>query len=132
MTFDTQIDRRNTHSSKWDMMEPLYGVSPDDGLAMWVADMDFRPPRAVADSLARLTEHGIFGYFGDDSKYLDAIAWWMKHRHGWEVPRGGIFTTAEQSGAFRGTRDVFVDGQTPQGPHRVSARDVRRADRYAG
>ena len=39
MTFDIQIDRRNTHSSKWDMMEPLYGVSPENGLAMWVADM---------------------------------------------------------------------------------------------
>ena len=61
MTFDTQIDRRNTHSSKWDMMEPLYGVSPDDGLAMWVADMDFRPPQAVADSLTKLTNHGIYG-----------------------------------------------------------------------
>ena len=109
MTFDTRIDRRNTHSSKWDMMEPLYGVSPDDGLAMWVADMDFRPPQAVADSLARLTEHGIYGYFGDDRKYLDAVAWWMKHRHGWEVPRSGIFTT---HGLVNGTAlcvDTFTE-----------------------
>ena len=91
------------------MMEPLYGVSPDDGLAMWGADRDFRPPQAVADSLARLTEHGIYGYFGDDSKYLDAIAWWMKHRHGWEVPRGGIFTT---HGLVNGTAlcvDTFTE-----------------------
>jgi cystathionine beta-lyase len=109
MTFDTQIDRRNTHSSKWDMMEPLYGVSPDDGLAMWVADMDFRPPQAVADSLTKLTDHGIYGYFGDDSEYLDAVAWWMKNRHGWEVPRGGIFTT---HGLVNGTAlcvDTFTD-----------------------
>jgi bifunctional pyridoxal-dependent enzyme with beta-cystathionase and maltose regulon repressor activities len=34
------------------MMQPLYGVSPDDGLAMWVADMDFRPPAAVTEALA--------------------------------------------------------------------------------
>lgn len=42
--FDEPIDRRQTHSMKWDMMEPLFGVPPADGIAMWVADMDFRPP----------------------------------------------------------------------------------------
>ena len=47
MNFDEIIDRTGTHSSKWDMMEPLYGVSPKDGLSMWVADMDFRPPGCV-------------------------------------------------------------------------------------
>ena len=37
MNFDEIIDRRNTHSSKWDNMEQLYGISQDDGIAMWVA-----------------------------------------------------------------------------------------------
>ena len=49
--FDEVIDRRGTFCSKWDMMQALYGVSPDDGLAMWVADMDFRPPPAVTAAL---------------------------------------------------------------------------------
>ena len=43
MSFDDMIDRRGTHCVKWDGMEGLYGVSPDEGIAMWVADMDFRP-----------------------------------------------------------------------------------------
>ena len=43
MNFDERIERRGTHSVKWDMMESLYGVPQDDGIAMWVADMDFRP-----------------------------------------------------------------------------------------
>ena len=93
MNFDEHIDRRNTHSSKWDMMEPLFGISPDDGLSMWVADMDFRPPQAVQDKLAEVIKHGVYGYFGDDGPYLDAIQWWMKNRHNWDVPRDGIFTT---------------------------------------
>ena len=38
MSFDEIIDRRGTRSAKWDKMEAIYGVSPDDGLAMWVAD----------------------------------------------------------------------------------------------
>ncbi|MEM6307115.1 MAG: aminotransferase, partial [Pseudomonadota bacterium] len=44
MDFDTPISRHKTHSMKWDMMEPIYGVPADTGLSMWVADMDFRPP----------------------------------------------------------------------------------------
>ena len=34
--FDTSIDRRGTHCEKWDGMEHRYGVSPEDGIAMWV------------------------------------------------------------------------------------------------
>lgn len=91
--FDTVIDRRNTHSVKWDMMEPLYGVSPDDGLAMWVADMEFAPPACVQDAVQGMRDHGVYGYFGDEGPYLDAICWWMKTRHSWEVDPKSIFTT---------------------------------------
>ena len=111
MNFDEHIDRRNTHSAKWDMMELLYGVSPNDGLSMWVADMDFRPPKTVQDKLAELLDHGVYGYFGDDGPYLDAIQWWMKHRHGWEVPRDGVFTT---HGLVNGTA-MCVDTFTAPG-----------------
>ncbi|MBL3584977.1 pyridoxal phosphate-dependent aminotransferase [Rhodovulum sulfidophilum] len=93
MNFDEIIDRRGTHSSKWDMMEPIYGVSPEEGLAMWVADMDFRPPACVSQALQSMVDHGIYGYFGDDAAYKAAIGWWMKSRHGWEVDPAAIFTT---------------------------------------
>lgn len=91
--FDEAIDRRNTHALKWDMMEPLYGVSSDDGLAMWVADMDFRPPPAVNEALAAAVAHGVHGYFGDDRAYKSAITGWMARRHGWEVDPAAIATT---------------------------------------
>ncbi len=83
--FDEKIDRRNTHSLKWDEMESRYGISPDDGLPMWVADMDFRPPQAVNDMLARAAEHGIHGYYGNDKPYKDAVISWMKRRHQFDV-----------------------------------------------
>jgi cystathionine beta-lyase len=91
--FDTLIERRGTHSAKWDKMEDFCGVSSDDGIPMWVADMDFRPPQSVLASVRDYTDHGIFGYFGDDSAYLDAICWWMQTRHGWSVDAGHIFST---------------------------------------
>ncbi|MGB1236352.1 MAG: MalY/PatB family protein [Planktomarina sp.] len=111
MDFDTKIDRVNTHSAKWDMMEPLYGVSPDDGISMWVADMDFKPPQVVQDSLDWMVNHGIYGYFGDDGAYKDAIRWWMSTRHNWEVDPAHIFTTG---GLVNGTA-LCVDTWTNPG-----------------
>ncbi|QPH56253.1 MalY/PatB family protein [Pontivivens ytuae] len=93
MNFDEVIDRRNTHSVKWDACESIYGVSPDDGIAMWVADMDFKPPQAVNAALADAVEHGIHGYFGNDAPYKAAITGWMHRRHGWEVDPEWISTT---------------------------------------
>ena len=109
--FDPIIDRKGTHCAKWDMMEPIYGVSPDDGLAMWVADMDFRPPQTVIDAVQAQVDLGIFGYFGDDSTYKAAIQWWMKTRHGWEVDPDAIFTT---HGLVNGTA-LCVDTFTAPG-----------------
>ncbi len=93
MNFDEIIDRRGTHSVKWDKMQALFGVSPDDGIAMWVADMDFRPPQVVQTALERVLAHGMYGYYGDDREYLAAIRWWMANRHGWEVDPAHVFTT---------------------------------------
>lgn len=93
MDFDTPINRIGTHCVKWDMMEKLYGVPADGGLAMWVADMDFRPPASVQRAVEGMAAHGIYGYFGDDRAYLDAIRWWMQTRHGWTVEAADIFTT---------------------------------------
>lgn len=91
--FDEPIDRRRTHSVKWDMMEPYFGVPAEGGLAMWVADMDFRPPPAVMAALAREIETGVPGYFGDEKAYRAAIQGWMARRHGWEIAPEWILTT---------------------------------------
>ena len=93
MSFDDVIDRFGTHSVKWDMMERIYGVPAEDGIAMWVADMDFRPPQCVADAIAKMHSHGVYGYYGDETPYKEAIGWWMQNRHGWSVKADEIFTT---------------------------------------
>tara|TARA_R110002111_G_scaffold2132_2_gene13953 strand:- start:210 stop:1379 length:1170 start_codon:yes stop_codon:yes gene_type:complete len=111
MNFDEIIDRQGTHSSKWDKMEPIYGVPASTGIAMWVADMDFRPPVVVQDALQGMLDHGIYGYFGDDSKYLNAIQWWMDNRHGWKIDPEWVFTT---HGLVNGTA-MCVDAFTKPG-----------------
>lgn len=111
MTFDTPINRFGTHSVKWDSMEAIYGVPAMDGIAMWVADMDFRPPVCVQTALEGMLAHGVYGYYGDDAAYLDAIRWWMQTRHGWSVEREQIFTT---HGLVNGTA-MCVDAFTKPG-----------------
>lgn len=111
MTFDEIIDRRGTHSDKWDMMKAKYGISPEDGIAMWVADMDFRPPACVTEALRAMTDHGIYGYYGDDAGYRTAIRWWMDARHGWRIEPEWIFTT---HGLVNGT-GVCVEAFTEPG-----------------
>jgi cystathionine beta-lyase len=93
MNFDEIIERRNTHSAKWDLMEKIYGVPTDQGISMWVADMDFRPPACVQTALQSMLDHGIYGYFGDDGDYLASIRWWMKTRHNWDIDPAWVFTT---------------------------------------
>lgn len=111
MNFDEVIDRHGTHSVKWDMMEKIYGVPAADGIPMWVADMDFRPPACVQTAVEDMADHGIYGYFGDDSAYRAAIAWWMENRHGWQVDPAAIFTT---HGLVNGTA-MCVDTFTAPG-----------------
>jgi cystathionine beta-lyase len=91
--FDTIIDRRGTQCLKWDSMKDRYGVSPDDGLAMWVADMEFHPPPEVNEAIRRTADHGIHGYPGDLNSYHEAIVNWMGRRHGWFIEPKWISTT---------------------------------------
>ena len=111
MDFDEVIDRRGTHSSKWDTMEELYGVSPDNGLSMWVADMDFRAPEVIQRKLRSISSHGIYGYYGDQEEYKNSIKWWMKNRHDWKIDTSWIFTT---HGLVNGTA-LCIDAFTERG-----------------
>lgn len=111
MNFDEIHNRVGSHSVKWDMMETLYGVSPEDGLSMWVADMDFKAADVIQDAVKAMADHGIYGYYGDDASYRNAICWWMENRHGWKVDPSWIFTT---HGLVNGTA-ICVDTFTAPG-----------------
>ena len=106
--FDEIIDRRNTHSAKWDRMEKVYGVPSDGGLPMWVADTDFRAPQVVLDRLQAAIDHGVFGYVDNSDEFNAAIQWWMKNRHGWEVQADWIFTTTGIVNAVGMCLDAFT------------------------
>jgi len=93
MHFDDPTDRRGIHSAKWDLLEPAFGIPADEGLPMWVADKDFYPPDFLQDAARQLVENGNYGYFTGEDTYKDAVAWWMKTRHGWDADPAHMFTT---------------------------------------
>ncbi|WP_027244936.1 MalY/PatB family protein [Leisingera daeponensis] len=107
MDFDTIIDRRGTRSSKWDKMETLFGVSPQDGLAMWTADSDYQTAPCVIEAVKKAAEHGVFGYSWQHPEYLQAVQWWMKTRHSWDIETDWVLTTQGLGNAIALSLDVW-------------------------
>jgi len=86
--FDKVIERRNTHSVKWDNLDKSFGA--DDILPMWVADMDFACPKPILDSIEKRNKHGVFGYTTRPESLHESIINWMKKRHGWDIRKEWI------------------------------------------
>lgn len=73
-----QVERRNTHSLKWDALGERFG-NPDL-LPLWVADTEFRAPEAVLDALTARVRHGAFGYATVPDSYFEAFDAWAAAR----------------------------------------------------
>lgn len=86
--FDEIIDRRNTHSVKWDQ------CPSDDVIPMWIADMDFKAAPCIMDALKQRLEHGVFGYANVPEEFYTSIINWFERRHNWKIDRSWIeYTT---------------------------------------
>ena len=94
--FDRVVERRGTHASKWDNMAKLSGIDPKDGIAMWVADMDFVAPPGVTAALKEEVERGTHGYYANTGSWAEALCDWYIKRHdlkidpAWVSPTPGI------------------------------------------
>ncbi|MDF2530637.1 MAG: hemolysin [Clostridia bacterium] len=91
MNFNDVVNRKNTGSIKWDMMDQFQ--KPKDVLPLWVADMDFRAPEGVLKVLMDRVEHGILGYTKPGDSYYEAVVNWMMRRHNWRIKREWILIT---------------------------------------
>lgn len=81
--FDEIIERRGTHSIKFDSMQELWGRN--DLIPMWVADMDFRTPSFIVEAIKKRIEHEIFGYTKPSDEYFNSIIRWVDKRYGMKV-----------------------------------------------
>ncbi len=83
MDFDRLTERAGTHQLKWSEAERHIGLKGPDALPMWVADMDFDVAPVIAEAAERIATSGIMGYFSGDGEMTEAVANWMRTRHGW-------------------------------------------------
>lgn len=93
--FDKIIQRKGTHSLKWEYFHSMFNVSEDQELLpLWVADMDFESPQPVLDAVRKRAEHGIFGYSSPGNDYFDSVINWMGRRHHWDIKKEWIVVTS--------------------------------------
>ena len=71
--FNEPVNRRNTHSLKWDVKERE--------LPMWVADMDFQTAPEIQEAIRERAAHGVFGYSIVPEEWYQAYMGWWERRH---------------------------------------------------
>jgi cysteine-S-conjugate beta-lyase len=91
--FDRIIERRGTHSTKWDMIKQLSGIDAPDALPLWVADMDFAAPPGVTAALTEEVQRATHGYYADTGTWARALCDWMQRRHQWIIDPATVSQT---------------------------------------
>ena len=77
--FDQVIERRHSHSTKWQKFAP-------DVLPFWVADMDFAAPEGILEAVKARLAHPILGYTDRPASLNDAFHSWLQRHFNWSIP----------------------------------------------
>ncbi|MFC6169544.1 MalY/PatB family protein [Loigolactobacillus jiayinensis] len=77
--FDTEINRTNSNSEKWDLRESVF--NNQNILPMWVADTDFMAPQEITNSLVTRLHQSPLGYTFVPNNFYSAISKWYQKRH---------------------------------------------------
>lgn len=81
--FDEIIDRRGTDAVKVDRCKALFGT--EDVLPLWVADMDFRTPDFVLETIRQRLDHPILGYSVPPVNFKASFVKWVREHHNWDI-----------------------------------------------
>ena len=81
MDFDKELDRRQSHSVKWDYYKGTE-VEP-----FWVADMDFAAPDAVVDALHERIDHPVFGYTLPPDELNEVVIKRLAEQYNWQIKK---------------------------------------------
>lgn len=82
------IDRRGSHSRKWD--GEYLKFSRTDLLPLWVADMDFMTPPCIQEAISNYVKVNPLGYTMTNPKYIEAVIHWHKRRHNCAIKQDWI------------------------------------------
>lgn len=88
--FDAVYSRKNTNCAKWDAVPDLY--KNNDLVPMWVADMDFKSPQAIIDTLTTISTSGFYGYpLQDLTETKGYVKAWLANENDWHIQNDDIF-----------------------------------------
>lgn len=125
------IDRRSSHSRKWDGEHLKF--SRTDLLPLWVADMDFMPPQCIQEAICNYVKANPLGYTMINPDYIEAVMSWYKRRHNcsleqeWLTSAPNVITGIMWCiGAFTKTNDAIAVLSPVYGAFDTSASDARR------
>ncbi|MFP7411570.1 MalY/PatB family protein [Aeromonas veronii] len=90
--FDELADRISDKCRKWDMkvIESRFGPVPADSIPMWIADMDFKSPPAVARKFSEIISWGTFSYTHCIDDFYEAVINFQARHHKVAVERDWI------------------------------------------
>lgn len=108
--FDRPVPRIGTASVKWDGRRSQFGAH--EVLPMWVADMDFAAPEAVTHALVERARHPVYGYTLYPDELYEALADWLRLRHGWAIERDWVtWVPGVVPGLFAAVRAFAAPGE---------------------
>lgn len=81
--FDTPAPRAGSGAIKWDLRQSAFGNA--EALPFWVADSDYMSPPEVVEAVRDAAARCVFGYTSPTEDYKNAVAGWVKARHGWDI-----------------------------------------------
>lgn len=84
-SFDEIVERKNTDAIKIEGLKLFW--NNENLIPMWVADMDFRTPDFILNSIKEKCNEGILGYPACPESWYDAIISWMKKKCNVEVSK---------------------------------------------
>ena len=125
------IDRRGSHSRKWDGEHLKF--SHTDLLPLWVADMDFMTPQCIQEAICNYVKANPLGYTMTNPDYISAVMSWHKRRHNcnleqdWLTSAPNVITGIMWCiGAFTKTNDAIAVLSPVYGAFDTSASDAQR------
>lgn len=125
------IDRRGSHSRKWDGEHLKFNRT--DLLPLWVADMDFMPPQCIQETICAYVKAQPLGYTMTNPKYLEAVINWYKRRHNYILSKDWLTSAPNVItgimwciGAFTKPNDAIVVLSPVYGAFDTSASNAQR------
>lgn len=90
--FDEIVDRKNTYSMKYGLIEQKYPKAKEDSIPMWIADMEFATPKRIVKAICKnAKKNRLFGYSQlVEKEYFDAVINYYYRHFGAKFERESI------------------------------------------